>query len=129
LFVKNFLIPIWTNYQNQKKQNKIYHKYVPNVMRSEDLTSEEGNVEWKGTSKQLNSYPFQEIGKISNSSNIFQNDFEYVDNLFQEVQYLINYKELSKVKEKKEENQISSQYFDADKISVLSMKNGIQNPY
>jgi ribosome assembly protein YihI (activator of Der GTPase) len=96
---------------------------------NEDLTSEEGNPEWKGNPKQLNSYPFQEIEKIENGSKLFQNDFEYVDNLFQEVQYLINYKELSKVKEKKEENQNTSQYFDADKISVLSMKNGIQNPF
>jgi hypothetical protein len=127
--VKNFLIPIWNNYQNQKKQNKMYHKYVPNKIMNEDLTSEEGNPEWKGNPKQLNSYPFQEIEKIENGSKLFQNDFEYVDNLFQEVQYLINYKELSKVKEKKEENQNTSQYFDADKISVLSMKNGIQNPF
>eukprot|EP01080_Neovahlkampfia_damariscottae_P004229 gene4229-7566_t len=116
LFIKNFLIPIWNKYKKKEKENK---KYML-LNNSKDSTFNKiSSIHDNDESK----FKFKMIEEIENDKKFnskIMNNFEYVDNLFSEIQYLINYKDTLPRENENKNIKISND----EKISVISMKDG-----
>lgn len=80
LFIKNIILPFWRSYQSIKKRNKLY--YNPDQFNKEEPRIKETPIPFKNV--------YQPKIEDNEQNSMIMKDFEYVDHLYQEIQYLVN---------------------------------------